>query len=647
MGIRNRPSQQARTTGRLSVLGAVLAWDVLAGAAAMYLSITLRYLFEPVGAPPGTVEWTATGLFAVCSAGVFIATGLPRTLWRHTGFPEAAQVVQAVIAAHLVFLPVFFMITRLADFPRSSLLISGPLMVAAMLAPRLAATAWRSGDIRALFRLEDRTLPAAVLVGPLPKLAEVLRDQTRRETGPVFRIKALIDTSGSAPGRALLGVPVAGDVDALQSAVERVKAVEAGRQVRIVIAEPDPDTGLIAACAKVAGRTGSALSRARSADGARAFTAVEASDLLSRAPRTLSRTGARALLKGKRVLVTGAGGAIGSELVRQAAALGPARLVLFDSCEANLYEIDRELCGLDAKPDWRPVLGDVRDIVRLRDVFAEEQPQIVLHAAALKHVPLMEDNAAETVLTNVFGTRNVVVAADETGAELVALVSTDKAVDPANVMGASKRAAELYMSAANGQVGPRLCAVRFGNVLASTGSVVPLFERQIEAGGPVTVTHPETTRYFMTVEEAAGLVLEAGARTLLDAPGEASQGGALYLLDMGEPVPIARLARQLIRLRGKEPGRDIEVRYIGLRRGETLHESLTHAFETTRPTPTEGVLRVGGPRPDAAALDVALNHLREAADARDEAAVRKRLEQIIALGWPKDVVSVGGRLSAG
>jgi len=642
----NGEKDPGRTRMRHTVLGVVLAYDVAAGALAMYLSIVVRYMFEPVGIPPGSVEWTATSLFALCCAVVFVAMGLPRTIWRHTGFPEAAQVVQAAVVAHLVFLPIVFLITRLADFPRSSLFISGPLMIAAMLAPRLAATAWRSGDIKALFRVEDRRVPAAVLVGPLSRVAEVLREQNRRTGGPVFRVKALIDTSGRGAGRALLGVPVAGDLDGLERAVERVKAGEPS-QVRIVIAEPDPDPDLIAACAKVAGRTGSALSRARSADGARAFTSVEASDLLSRPPRSLSRTGARVLLKGKRVLVTGAGGAIGSELVRQAAALGPARLVLFDNCEANLYQIDHELGGLGVQAEWRPVLGDVRDVTRLRDVFSEERPQIVLHAAALKHVPLMEDNGAEAALTNVFGTRNVVAAADETGCELVAVISTDKAVDPANVMGATKRAAELYVAAAAGRVTPRLCAVRFGNVLASTGSVVPLFERQIEMGGPVTVTHPETSRYFMTVEEAAGLVLEAGARTMIDHAPDPEAGGALYLLDMGDPVPIARLARQLIRLRGKEPGRDIEVRYIGLRRGETLHESLTHAFEATDPTPTDGVLRVRGPRPDSAALEAAFAELKALAEARDDVGVRRALERIIALGWPEDVIAVGGRLSAG
>ncbi|PWE18160.1 polysaccharide biosynthesis protein [Marinicauda salina] len=619
---------------------AILTYDAVAGAAAMFFSVVARYLFEPGGVAPGAVEWTAAGLFLpVCIVTFFIA-GLHRGLWRHTSINDVGRIVQAVVAAHLVFLPIFFLATRLADFPRSSFLISAPVLLVLMLAPRLAVSAWRSGDLRALLRLENQSAPLAVLVGSEARLAEVLREQFRRSGGPVFRARALIELNSDYAGRALLGVPVAGGLEALEDAVRRLSR-GAAQPVRIVITDPDPTAELIDLCARVAGRTGAALTRAKSADGARAFTQVEAADLLARPPRALSRDGARALVTGKRVLVTGAGGAIGSELTRQVAHLSPERLILLDSAESHLYEIDMELASWAGSPFRRPVLGDVRDPECLAAVFEREKPDVILHAAALKHVPLMEANASEAALTNVFGLENVVEAAAAAGSEVVVFISTDKAVDPAGVMGATKRAAELYLSAAR-DIHPelRLSAVRFGNVLASTGSVVPLFERQIAGGGPVTVTHREATRYFMTVQEAAGLVLEAGARTAGD------PSGGLFLLDMGEPVPIARLARQLIRLRGMEPGRDIRIEETGLRPGEKLHETLVHAFETTTPSDTAGVLQVAGPACPMAALGPALDRLRAAAEARDEEAVREALLEVVKLGWPEGVRPIASRLSA-
>ena len=621
----------------------VLGYDVLAGAACMYASISLRYLLHPAGEPPGTVEWMATGLFTAVCAVIFPVLGVHRALWRYTAINDVVRVLQAVLLAHLVFLPIFFIITRLADFPRSSLIISIPLMAAALIVPRIASAAWRSGDLKSLFRTESRDAPFAVLVGEGARVAEVLREQYRRAGGPVFRFRAVIESSGEMAGRALLGVPVIGGPEDLETAV-RLARGRGGGPVRIVLADPDPQADLVNLCARVAGRTGASLTRARRGQGASAFTQVEAADLLSRTPRRLARGGARRLLAGKRVLVTGAGGTIGGELVRQTARCAPAELILLDAAESHLYEIDMEMRRLEAAPHWSPVLCDIRDEAALRDVFERHRPDVVLHAAALKHVPLMEVNASEAARTNVFGTIAVVEQAIAAGAEALVLISTDKAVDPTSVMGATKRVAEIFIGARAAEAGQtRLSAVRFGNVLASTGSVVPLFERQIESGGPVTVTHPETTRYFMTVNEAASLVLEAGAQC---ASGASAQG-SLFVLDMGEPVPIARLARQLIRLRGKEPGRDIALEYTGLRPGEKLHESLTYGFERLDASPTDGVLAVSGPCVPLGVLAGHLQTLRTAAQARDDAAVRAALESIVALGLPDGVATLGGRLSAG
>lgn len=621
----------------------VLGYDVIASALAMFLSVAIRYEFEVTSSPPGSVEWVATGLFAAVCLPVFWILGLHRGLWRHTAINDIGRVFRAVIVAHLIFLPIFFVITRLDDFPRSSLFISIPLVMMILLMPRYCVAAWRSGDVRALFRIDNRSAPVAVLVGEEARVVQVLRDHQRRERGAVFRFRAIVETSGTVHGRALLGVPIVGSLDVLENTVRQASN---GSQdnVRIVLADTDPSSDLVNYCARVAGRTGARLTRARTGEGASAFTQVEAADLLSRPPRNLAGTGARLLLSGKRVLVTGAGGTIGSELVRQASQYGPSHLILVDSSESNLYEIDMYLQSADiADLTWSSILADVRNSNAMDTVFTSENPEVVLHSAALKHVPLMESNAVEAVRTNVFGTISLVEAAIRHGSESLVMISTDKAVDATSIMGATKRCAEIYMTArAESVESTKLSCVRFGNVLASTGSVVPLFERQIEAGGPVTVTHPETTRYFMTLQEAASLVLEAGAQS---AAGRSEQG-TLFVLDMGDPIPIARLARQLIRLRGKEPERDIPVQFVGLRPGEKLHEALTHGFETLAPSTTGGVMTVSGHIADMGIVQAEMEQLREATETRDPKLVRAALDRMVSLGEPERIASFRERLSA-
>ncbi len=621
---------------------AILAYDTAAAALAMFVAIIVRYRFSQFGAPPGAVEYIAPAVFALSCAAMFAIVGVNRSLWRHTSLRDGARVLQAIVLAHLVFLVLLFGVTRLEDFPRTSLVISGPLLAFLMLAPRALAASLRSGDLRTLFRKENPTAPLAVLVGERDRLAEVLTTQMRRPGGPAFRFRALIESGGSeGGGRALHGVPIEGGVDQLKTVVSALRRESEGARIRIVLADPAPSAELVNTAARVCGQTGASLTRARQGQGAEAFTAVEAGDLLARPPRTLSNSGAMALISGKRVLVTGAGGTIGSELVRQAAALNPDRLVLLDSSESHLYEIDQYLSRLADAPDWRPVLGDIRDRAGLDILFAEEKPDVVLHAAALKHVPLMELNAPETALTNVAGTRNVAEAAGEAGVGAVVLISTDKAVDPSSVMGATKRVAELViMEAARRWTKTAFSSVRFGNVLASAGSVVPLFEAQIAAGGPVTVTDPATTRYFMTVHEAAGLVLEAGAQAK---PG--GHEGALFLLDMGEPVLISQLARQLIRLRGLAPDEDIEIRFTGLRAGEKLHEQLLYAFEASLPSDATGVQRIQSVGFDLSGLQPALDQLLDAAGRRDDSQVRTALEVILPMGWPEGVHTMAPKLS--
>lgn len=621
----------------------VLFYDTVVAAFAIFASVSIRYFFSQYNEPPGMLEYLALVVFAPISAAVFLALGVHKGLWRHMSVPDVIPILQAVLLAHLIFLPVFFVMTRLDDFPRSTFAISIPLMLAFMLAPRVASAIWRSGDLRSLLQRQNEDAPMAVLVGTRDNLALVLKAQSRRPGGATFRFRALIETDQRASGRALFGVPIEGGPENMTRAVLRVKKLAGDGPVRIVFADPSPDAGLINTAARLAGRTGVQMSRARVGAGAEAFTTVEASDLLARPPRSLARSGAQRLISGKRVLVTGAGGTIGGELVRQAAALNPECLILLDSAEPNLYEIDMVLKTMPEAPPWRSVLGDIRDRKGLDRLMAEERPQVVLHAAALKHVPLMEMNASETVRTNLLGTRTVVEAAAAAEVEAVVSISTDKAVDPSSVMGASKRAVELYLASAAEEHAPmKMASVRFGNVLGSAGSVVPLFERQIAQGGPVTVTHEDTTRYFMTVEEAASLVLEAGAQ----AGAVGFEGGDIFLLDMGEPVLIQRLARQLIRLRGLDPERDVKIVFTGLRPGEKMHEALSHAFEKLSPAGPTGVLRIETPDLDLLHIRSALEQLIAAAERRDDDLVRRRLQTVIEAGWPEGVAVISQPLSA-
>lgn len=336
-----------------------------------------------------------------------------------------------------------------------------------------------------------------------------------------------------------------------------------------------------------------------------------ASALLARRPRALDASRTRSLIEGRRVLVTGAGGTIGGELTRRAAIQGPERLILLDASEYNLYALDQQLSDQGLNRDWTVALGDVRDRARLEQVFERHRPEVVLHAAALKHVPLMETHPCEAVLTNVGGVIHVMELARQT-AEAFVFVSTDKAVNPTNVMGATKRVGERVVQALAAGSGVRPAIVRFGNVLGSTGSVVPLFERQIARGGPVTVTHPDMERWFMTVGEAAELVLQAAT---LPERGDAS----VFVLDMGEVVRIDDLARQLIRLAGHEPDLDIKIEYTGLRPGEKLTEEIFYAAEDVRATAVEGVLSARAETADLATLKPALDALLAAAARRDEA----------------------------
>jgi len=352
------------------------------------------------------------------------------------------------------------------------------------------------------------------------------------------------------------------------------------------------------------------------ADGRLKLQPVAVVDLLGR-PQTVHDTEAlSAMVKGHRILVTGAGGTIGGELTRQLAALAPSRLALVEHGEFALYNIGQTIGGEHPALNLGLHLGDIRDRDRIMALFTAEQPDIVFHAAALKHLPLAEINPSECVLTNAIGTRNVADAARAVGAKAMVMISTDKAVHPSSIMGLTKRIAETYCQAVDVEAEhqTRFVTVRFGNVLGSTGSVVPLFERQLAAGGPLTVTHPDVERYFMTCGEAVQLVLQTAAHAVAGL----GERGRIFVLDMGEPVKIVDLARQMIRLAGLEPDRDIEIKFTGLRTGEKLTEVLSDEDEPLVPTVLSGILTTSPQIVPRETIDGFLDRLFEAAKAGNE-----------------------------
>lgn len=356
---------------------------------------------------------------------------------------------------------------------------------------------------------------------------------------------------------------------------------------------------------------------------------VEIEDLLGRDPVRLDAENLCALLRGKVVLVTGAGGSIGGELCKQIARFHPARLLMAERSEAHLFQIEQELLGTcpTGTTDFiTPCIADVLDEERMESLFKHHRPHLVFHAAAHKHVPMMESHPGEAIKNNVFGTERIARLAVRYGAERFVLISTDKAINPTNVMGATKRLAEMFVqslhAAAPGGGGTRFMGVRFGNVLGSSGSVIPTFTKQIATGGPVRITHPEITRYFMTIPEAVSLVLQSGAQ---------GEGGEIFVLDMGKPVKILDLAREMIRLSGLTPGVDIELEFVGLRPGEKLYEELCANGENTAPTPHPKILRFVSPRPmlAAPALETALSELRHCLPSLSPEEIKLRLRCMI------------------
>ena len=610
---------QARRALNLRI-AAVAGHDLIMAALSFEIAVFARYY--SLGAPqPFGFLWEGTAVFTVVCGALFWWFGVPRAIWRYTSLQDLFRVARAVALAALVFLPVLFVLTRLQDYPRSALIVNVPLLFVLLGGTRLLYRLVKDGSLAAAFVREDDSRVPVLLAGASDAAESFIREISRPGGG--YRVVGMVAEQAVRVGREVRGVRVLGGIDQCSGVIERLTAM-GRRPQRLIIATDAIEGAEVRSLLDVAERAGMTLSRLpkltdfRGGAGAERIEVrpVALEDLLGRTQKVLDRDAMRALIGARRVLVTGAGGTIGSELVRQCAAYQPAHLTLFDNGEYNLYRIDRELDERHPQLSRCARLGDVRDRGRLERTFARERPDLVFHAAAFKHVPLSEANPNETVLTNVLGTYRVAQACRDSSASTMVLISTDKAVRPASVMGATKRLAETVCqalaAAETARGGPtRFVTVRFGNVLGSTGSVVPLFQRQIADGGPLTVTDAEATRYFMTAREAVELVLQASADSR-----DGEEAGRIYVLDMGEPVRIRDLARQMIRLAGLRPDVDIALTYTGLRPGEKLTEDLFEESESPVPTARDGIRLALSPEVRHEALAPELEGLFAAAQAR-------------------------------
>ena len=621
-------------SGRMAVS---LVYDVCAAITVMQFTIWLRYNFEE-GEYGLFYLWQASLIYGAVALCVYLWIGLHRGIWRFTSFDALVQILKAVTISTILFVPVLFLFTRLEDFPRIVPFLHWPLLVGVLSAPRIAYRLFRSGDLAAAFEHEDPNRIPILLLGPSNKMEPFIREAQRLGTeGFPYRLVGLIDPEPAETGHDVRGKRIVGDLRTIESAVERLRDTGRAPQ-KLVLVDPDIKGEVVAGLLETCDRLGIGLARApavtdlQSSDSSKPvdIRPVDLRDLLGRPQKVLDRAAMKQLIAGKRVLITGAGGTIGSELTRQAALLGPAKIIVLDNSEFNLYQIDLELSESHNDLPREQILADVRDRHQIDLIFAHHKPEIVLHAAALKHVPIVEDNPVEGMLTNVAGTRNVVDAGLTHGVGTMVMISTDKAVNPSNVMGASKRIAELYCQAQDlAQSKTNFVTVRFGNVLGSTGSVVPLFQRQLENGGPLTVTHPDITRYFMTTREAVELVLQAAALDQAQKTLDGTTDGRIFVLDMGKPIHIRELAERMIKLAGLEPGQDIEITYTGLRPGEKLHESLFHEQEKHVQTKADGILLAAPRVIDLGQLRPALDRLIESAISRETQAVYRVMRTLV------------------
>lgn len=537
--------------------------DIVLIVISFYSAYFIRFEFSNENIPQSFIDnmTLLLGVSVIIKITAFVLFKLYKSLWKYAGLYELVSVFLAsAITNGILFLYISY-VERLA--PRSIFVITGMIDVFLIGGSRLVYRLYRRLVMGRVIKIDNLR---RVLIFGAGDAGAMIAKEMELHPDLNYKLIAYLDDDPDKKGRKVNGIPILGGLEDVSDIVDK-KSID-----EIIIAIPSAKPAVInkiyEQCSKTSCKVKILPSMSQLIDETimlKKIKDVDIEDLLGREPIVEDLENVARYLGGKVVLVTGGGGSIGSELCRQIASYGPGRLLILDNYENNLYDILNELTAKYPELDIAPIVANVREMERISEIFAQYKPNIVFHAAAHKHVPLMESHPEEAIKNNVFGTWNVAHCADKYNTERFVLISTDKAVNPTNVMGATKRIAEMIIQALNEKSKTEYVAVRFGNVLGSNGSVIPLFKKQIENGGPVTVTHPDITRFFMTIPEAVQLVIQAGAM---------AEGGEIFVLDMGRPVKILDLAKNLIRLSGFEPYEDIDIEITGLRPGEKLYEEL-------------------------------------------------------------------------
>jgi FlaA1/EpsC-like NDP-sugar epimerase len=558
---------------------------------------------------------------------VFAWLGLYRGMWRYTSIADLINIIKAIVISAAIFALALLLVRHFQGFSRSVIILDA--LITLMLI----------GGIRLLIRVYiQKTLPVSffnpaffpffnpdrekqkrlLIVGAGDAAEKMLREITDNPRIK-YRPVGFLDDDPRKRGRAIHGVPVLGTIDEIGELPIQFDEI----LIAIPSARGDVMRRIVELCDRTGKRFRTIPKIGELIEGRISVSAireVKLEDLVGRQEVRLDPERISRFLCGKRILVTGAGGSIGSELIRQISRFQPQVVGMLDFSEFNLFHIEQEIRQRLQLMPTESFLADIRDFNALQAVIERFKPNILFHAAAYKHVPMQERHPREAVLNNVLGTRNVAEAAINSKVEQFVLVSTDKAVRPTNVMGATKRVAELLVESMSGRQTTRFVAVRFGNVLSSSGSAIPIFQEQIARGGPVTVTHPDVSRYFMSIPEAAQLILQAGAM---------GEGGEIFILEMGAPIRIVDLARDLIRLHGLEPDQDILIDFVGLRPGEKLHEELITSGEGIVPTSHEKITVLRGHSHSPEVVLKQVEELLAAARLSDESALKRKLQEIV------------------
>ena len=515
--------------------------------------------------------WVTLGPLIICMISSFLFFDLYRGMWRYTSVRDLANVIKGSLVGTVLFVAYLAMFHHFSGISRAVVVADGVFTVVAIGGLRLGIRLYFHRDPEFLEEISfwkrkrsgNGDQVRALILGTGPSAERLLRE-VMTQADPDYKVVGLVDTVGTTMGMKIHGMPILGSIEDLPEVISLYRADEvlialSGKRACDIKTAIEKCTGSgirFKVIPSITDRINGAVTDK--------IRDIQLEDLLEREPVELDMSDVSKDLEAKIVMVTGAGGSIGSELARQILTYNPSRLILLDNAETPLFNIDMELKKEARDTEVIASIGDIRSTKGLERIFKAYRPEIVYHAAAYKHVPMMELNPIDAVNNNILGTYKLASVSLRYHVRKFVLISTDKAVRPTSVMGATKRVSEMIVQSMNGN-GTGFVVVRFGNVIGSNGSVVPLFESQIASGGPVTVTHPEVTRYFMTIPEAVMLVLKAGAM---------GKGGELFLLDMGEPVKIVDLARNMIRLAGLVPDKDIKIEFIGLRPGEKLYEEL-------------------------------------------------------------------------